>query len=111
MNNAVIGILNINNMIPVRDEYIYPFSLDYHPDDSIERTLYKQLCTEELIWCNNHETEITMLANELHHIICNNLPFGKRSICPNYAVLEAECKKERPISKRNQKKRCNFSLE
>lgn len=100
----VIGILNINNMIPVREEYISKFIIDELPTDSKEQADYKRKCKQELEWCNNNASEILRLATELHSIICENRPFKKRNICPNYKELEKECSKQKKISKRNIKK-------
>lgn len=101
----VIGILNINNMIPVRDEYITLFKIDDLPSDTEKQREYKLKCRKELDWCNKNQTEIIRLASELHRIICNNEPFKKRDICPDYLSLEKECNKAKPISVRNMKKR------
>ena len=100
----IIGVLNINNMIPVKEEYITEFVIDGLPTDSAKQIEYKRKCKQELDWCNANMKEITRLASELHSIICDDKPFKKRSICPNYSLLEKECAKEKPISKRNQKK-------
>lgn len=101
----VIGVLNINNMIPVKEEYITEFLIDELPTDNIKQIEYKRKCKQELKWCNANLNEITRLALELHTIICDNKPFNKRNICPDYTALEKECAKNKFISKRNQKKR------
>jgi len=100
----VIGVLNINNMIPVKENYITKFIIEELPTDSPEQREYKRNCRQELDWCNANIAEITRLASELHTIICENKPFKKRNICPNYTELEKECAKEKTISKRNQRK-------
>jgi protein AbiQ len=103
-NGEVIGVLNINNMIPVREEYISQFIVDELPTDSEKQREYKKKCKAELDWCNDNIGEISRLASELHTIICENKPFKKRNICPNYAELEKECAKQKIMSKRNLKK-------
>jgi len=95
--NEVIGILNINNMIPIRKEYLIPYDIDISADDSKKQKEYKLLCQSELKWCNDNCNEITRLAQELHRIITNNLAFSKRRICPDYKVLERECDKAKKI--------------
>lgn len=65
----VIGILNINNMIPVRDEYLIPFELEELPTDTQIQLSYKRKCRQELKWCRLHGNEILRLAQELHRII------------------------------------------
>ena len=100
----IIGVLNINNMIPVKEEYITEFMIDELPTDNVRQKEYKKKCKAELDWCNNNINEINRLASELHTIICKNMPFKKKNICPDYAELEKECAKGKSISKRNQKK-------
>lgn len=104
-NGITIGILNINNMIPVRDEYISVFEIDDLPNDTMEQAAYKAKCRKELKWCNDNINEISRLSSELHRIVCSNESFKKRNICPNYLALEKECAKAKEISKRNQKKK------
>lgn len=104
----VIGILNINNMIPVRDEYISLFKIEDSFTDSKEQRKYKEKCRVELEWCNEHFNEIQRLASELHSIICENKPFKKRNICPNFIELERECEKSKIVSKRDFKKKNKF---
>ena len=65
--------------------------------DSKDKLAYKKHCEQELKWCNEHEKEIIRLAQELHRIICNDEPFGKRKICPDYRLLEKECDKGKEI--------------
>lgn len=103
-NGDVIGILNINNMIPVKEDYITLLKLDDMPTDTPEQRASKIKCREELDWCNENINEILRLASELHDIICNNKPFKKRSICPSYIELEKECLKDKIISKHDHMK-------
>ncbi len=93
----IIGILNINNMIPIREEYLIPFDIEISPTDSKKQIEYKALCRSELEWCNEHCNEITRLAQELRRIICSNSSFSKRNICPDYKILERECDKAKKI--------------
>lgn len=93
----VVGALNINNMIPVRDEYLLPFDMKIYPSDTAKQRNYKMHCMEELQWCREHENEITMLAKELHKMVCTGLPFKKRKICPDYRLLEKECDKAKQL--------------
>ena len=98
-----IGILNINNMIPVREEYITLFKIDELPDDSESQKDYKEVCRKELEWCRKNKQLIVKLAEDLHRIICSGEKFLKRNICPDYAVLERECNKAKSIPKRKMK--------
>ena len=104
-SDNVIGVLNINNMVPIKEAYITEFIIDELPTDTPKQKEYKKKCRQELDWCKTHIAEITRLASKLHTIICENRPFKKSNICPNYIELEKECAKDKPISKRNQKKK------
>lgn len=96
-SGELIGVLNINNMIPVKEEYLIPFDIKIYPSDSERQRNYKLHCQEELNWCRAHEDEIVMLARELHSMVCNEIPFKKRKICPDYRLLEKECSKDKKI--------------
>ncbi len=102
-NGEVIGVLNINNMIPVKEEYINIFKLEQNKNDSQEQKDYKELCKRQLKWCRDNKDEIHKLANDLHRIICTNQKFKKRNICPDYAILERECNKEKIIPRHKMK--------
>lgn len=96
-SGEVIAVLNINNMIPVREEYLIPFDMKIYPSDNEKQRNYKKYCMEELKWCREHENEIVMLANKLHKMVCSGQPFKKRKICPDYKLLERECDKAKLI--------------
>lgn len=96
-DGEVIGALNINNMIPVREEYLVPFDMEIYASDDEKQQAYKKHCMEELIWCREHEDEISMLARELHRLVCSGEHFKKRSICPDYRLLEKECDKDKQL--------------
>jgi len=94
-NGKVLAALNLNNMIPVREEYITEIDLKIHSNDTPELRRWKKLCIKELNWCQSHQDEIERLANELYRIYTSDEPFGKRKICLNFPALEKECNKSR----------------
>ena len=96
-NGKVLAALNLNNMIPVREEYITVIDLKLHPTDTPELRRWKKLCIKELDWCQSHQNEIKRLANELYRIYTSNEPFGKRKICLNFPALEKECNKAKKL--------------
>ncbi len=83
-NGQILAALNLNNMIPVRDEYITEIDLQIHPKDTPKQRQCKRLCIKELNWCQSHQAEIERLANELYKLYTSNEPFGKRKICLNF---------------------------
>lgn len=97
-NGKVLAALNLNNMIPIRNEYVTEIDLKIHPQDSPELIRWKKLCIKELDWCQSNQAEIERLANELYHIYISNKPFKKRKICLNFPALEKECNKAKKLS-------------
>ena len=89
----VLAGLNINNMIPVREEYLTEVDLRVYPCDSPQTQRWKKLCAKELDWCQAHQNEIERLANELYRMYISKVPFKKRKICLNFPLLEKECNK------------------
>jgi protein AbiQ len=96
-DGKVLAALNLNNMIPVRNEYITEIDLKIRPSDSHELVCWKKLCMKELNWCQSNQNEIERLANELYRIYSADEPFGKRKICLNFPALEKECNKAKKI--------------
>lgn len=92
-NGKTLAVLNINNMIPIQDDYITEIDLKIKTSDSISVRQWKKLCTKELDWCQANSAEIERLANELHRKFCSGEPFQKRKICLNFPALEKECNK------------------
>ncbi len=89
----VLAGLNINNMIPVREEYLTEIDLRIYPHDSTKIKQWKKLCAKELDWCQSHQNEIEHLANELYRMYISKAPFKKRNLCLNFPLLERECNK------------------
>ena len=92
-DGEVLAALNLNNMIPIRDEYIFPIDLKIKDSDSVSIIQWKKLCAKELDWCQANHAEIERLANELHYRYCSGEFFQKRKICLNFPMLEKECNK------------------
>lgn len=99
-DGKVLAALNLNNMIPVRDEYVTEIDLKIYPSDTPEIRCWKKLCIKELDWCQSHQCEIERLANELYRIYSAGEPFGKRKICLDFPALEKECNKAKKLSQR-----------
>ena len=93
----VLAGLNINNMIPVQEEYLTEIDLRIYLSDSVEIKRWKRLCVKELDWCQSHQNEIERLANELYRMYISGSSFKKRSICLNFVLLEKECNKCRKL--------------
>lgn len=96
-NGKILAALNLNNMIPVRDEYVTEIDLKIHSKDTPELICWKKLCIKELDWCQRNQDEIERLADELYKIYSTNVHFGKRKICLNFPALEMECNKAKKL--------------
>jgi len=93
----LFGVLNINNMIPVYEEYIT--NLNYREIDKYrsfqsetEKTNYISLLTKELSIINMNEDLILKSASRLYEIK-NDHPDSKLSMrCCNFKLLEEKAK-------------------
>lgn len=92
-DGKILAALNLNNMIPVREEYITEINLKAEKDDTQQMRQWKKLCIKELNWCQTNQNEIERLANELYKMYCSGQTFAKRKICLNFSALEKECQK------------------
>lgn len=97
-NGDVIAVLNLNNMIPIRAEYITIYDIKPNEKDSVEQIRRKKFCAKELAWCQKNQSEIERLAKELHRMYCEDEKFKKRKICLDFLKLEKECDKAKKIN-------------
>ena len=84
----LIGVLNLNNMIPVDASVIRRIDLTQRPGDSAETRRYKALMNDQLDWCNENRNVIARKANKLYALITQN-PERSRALvkrCPLYGV-------------------------
>ena len=102
----VIGILNINNMIPVRDEYISKVDVYALPNKTDSEKKYRKKCIDEYEWLNNdnNEKEIRRLSEILYTKYVSGEQFKKRGICANFPALEKEYDKAKDTKPKSGKK-------
>jgi len=88
----LIGVLNINNMIPVTDAVITKIDLSIHKNDTPEVKRSKVLMQKQLAWCRNHVDVITNRAQKVYDLVVNtpdkNKNLTKRS--SRFKALEME---------------------
>ena len=88
----LIGVLNINNMIPVEDAIITKADLVIHRNDLPEIKRSKTLMQKQIAWCRNHVDIITGRAQKVYDLVVNNpdknINLAKRS--SKFRALEAE---------------------
>ena len=70
-SSKIIGILNINNMIPVNKFVIHKVHLEITKHDSLESQRYKTLMQKQLAWCREHSETIYSRANKVYSLVIN----------------------------------------
>ena len=68
----LIGVLNINNMIPVDETVISKVDLTIHEKDKTEIKIHKQLMQKQLRWCRDHVDTIENRANKVYDMVVNH---------------------------------------
>ena len=91
----LIGVLNINNMLPIEDELLTPIDLTVHSGDDAKRVAYKSLMKDQLDFCQRNQDMILKRANKLYDLITKypdkNINLTKR--CCNFIKLEKALEK------------------
>ena len=82
-SGKLIGVLNFNNMIPVRNDVIDKMDMTIHPHDTPQVKHYKNLLIDQLTFCQQHQEAIIAKANKLYRLITQGKPGGmlKRRCC------------------------------
>lgn len=88
--NKLIGVLNINNMLPIEDELLTPIDLTIHKGDDAKRIAYKSLMKDQLDFCQRNRDMILKRANKLYELVTKypdkNLNLTRR--CCDFVKLE-----------------------
>lgn len=91
-DGKLIGILNLNSMIPVDRSVIKEININIKTSDSPEVVAYKELLNNQLDWCNENADRIERYAEKLYRIVSS----PKRSTsamllkrCCDFKKLEA----------------------
>lgn len=85
----LIGVLDFNNMIPVREDVVRKIEVTVHPQDSAEMKHYKNLLMDQLTFCRQNQEAIVTKANKLYRMVTkkNASDFLKRR-CLQFKKLE-----------------------
>ena len=90
----LLGVLNINNMIPVADNLIQKVDLRPNRLDKQETVSYKNLCRKELDWIQKHQQQIESKANRLYLLVTQKkAPEKLISRCLDFIKLESVLEK------------------
>ena len=68
-NGKLIGVLNFNNMIPVREDVIEKIEIRIKKNDVTETKNYKNMMINQLRYCRQNQAAIVKKANKLYQMI------------------------------------------
>lgn len=92
IDNGNLGVINLNNMIPVTDNNYEEFDLDKKTKDEDEQFRIT-LLSNQLRWLTSNRQEIRKKSKLLYNLYKNNkLPKNVKDRCCNYILLEGKCK-------------------
>ena len=96
VDGKLLGVLNLNNMIPVDERFLKPVELRITRQDSPESTHYKKMAVKQLNWCQQNQDLIVAKANKLYHLVTET-PDKMRMVtkrCCDFKKLEAVLEKK-----------------
>ena len=68
-NGKLIGVLDFNNMIPVRNDVLQKINVKILPHDSAETRHYKNLVIDQITFCQQNQDIIVNKANKLYLMV------------------------------------------
>lgn len=88
-NGKLIGVLDINNMIPVHESLLKEVDIKIHATDSHQQVNYKNLVIDQLRFCRKNQDIIVSKANKLYRMINKrNVSGPLKRRCLKWAKLE-----------------------
>ena len=81
VDGKLLGVLNLNNMIPVDERFLKPVELRITRQDSPESTHYKKMAVKQLNWCQQNQDLIVAKANKLYHLVTETPDKMRMYIC------------------------------
>ena len=88
-NGKLIGVLDLNNMIPVRDDVITEVDVKIYSNDSVQIKRYKNLVIDQLAFCRHNQDIIVTKANKLYRMVQKKNASGPlKRRCLNWKRLE-----------------------
>lgn len=92
-SQKLLGVLNYNLMIPVKEQQLIKVNLKISKNDSAGDKHYKQLCIDELNWCRKNSDTIINKANCLYNLCTEESNYKGKNRCLDFKRLETECEK------------------
>ena len=91
LKNGELGVVNLNNMIPVNKDNYKLIELDEKTDNPII-IKWHNLLKKQLQWLNRNSTNIRSKATKLYNMYINNtIPDRIKIRCCNFILLEEKC--------------------
>lgn len=86
IDNGKLGVINLNNMIPVTKDNVLVFNINEKPDD------YKNLLNKQIKYINNDKEKLLKKANKLRDFYEKNYVPSVSQRCCNFILLEDKAK-------------------
>ena len=68
-DGKLIGVLDFNNMIPVREDVLREVDLKIHPNDTREMKHHKNLMIDQLNFCRQNQDILIKKAEKLYKMV------------------------------------------
>lgn len=91
INKGIWGLLGFNNMVPVCDSEVVEYDLSAEAD-----VKYRELCYNQLQWCNNNKADIYNCASRTYFDVVNHKNKFLLGISCNFKKLEKACNEYSP---------------
>jgi len=88
-DGKLIGVLDFNNMIPVRPDVVHKIQLKIAKNDDQATRHYKELMSDQLTFCRQNHDTIVKKANKLYTMVQKkNTSAQLKHRCLNWSKLE-----------------------
>ncbi len=92
LDNGELGVINFNNMLPVKSNNIKILDLEKKYNQELEKK-YIKLLRVQLYWLNRHKKKIYNMSQKLYdNYINKTLEKKVMQRCCNFPLLEEKCK-------------------
>lgn len=96
----IIGILNINNMIPVDNDVIHKIDLGITPFDSPKQSHYKHLMQKQISWCRDNSDVICNRASKVYRLVTQEPEYNRKLVSRSFDFKKLETVLQKYLSKK-----------
>lgn len=101
--SKLIGVLNLNNMIPVCKDVISKINLSVSNSDSPKQKNQKHLMQKQIQWCRNNSDVISNRANKVYRLVTNEPEKNKHLVARSSDFKKLEQVLEKYLINKTQK--------